>query len=534
VNRQQRRAAAKGGVAGGKAPTTPAPTADPAGDIARRFAVAHEHHQAGRLFKAEKLYRQILTVDPRHVDSLHFLGVIAYQVGHADDAIGLMRRAVALNDRIPELHGNLGTALQARDRLDEAIASYRRALALKPDFAAALNNIGNVLKAQGRLDEAMAFYQKALAVMPDYAEPHHNLSTILSDQGRPDEAAASYRQAVAIKPDYADAHYNLALALLSRGDMTAGWQEHEWRWKTAQMTKAWRTFAQPQWRGEAADGRTLLIHAEQGFGDTLQFCRYAPLAAARGLRVILEVPERLVRLLHDLPGVDQVVADGEKLPPFDLHCPMLSMPLALETTLATIPRDVPYLHADAAQVAAWRTRLAALEDQGPRIGLVWAGNPRLYQPGAPSVDRRRSITLGHFAAFAGLESAAFISLQKDDAAHQTKTPPAGLTIHDWTAELSDFAATAALIEALDLVIGVDTAVIHLAGALGKPVWLLNRFDSCWRWLLERDDSPWYPTLRQFRQPSPGDWNTVLAKVRAELETATGARPSRNPERSAQR
>jgi hypothetical protein len=314
---------------------------------------------------------------------------------------------------------------------------------------------------------------------------------------------------VSQRPDYADAHFNLAASLLLVGQFDEGWREYEWRWKQEKKKPHLRGFSQPLWDGGDIGDRILLLHAEQGLGDTLQFCRYVP-AIAAGRRVVLEVQRPLVPLLAGLPGLERIVAQGDPLPPFDLHCPLLSLPLVLGTTLETIPGQTPYLRADPQRTAAWRERVGQLD--GLKVGLVWAGNQ------AMSGDRRRSARLELFSELADLPGVSFVSLQKGPAASQS--PPSGLILHDWTDDLQDFGETAALIEALDLVIGVDTAVVHLAGALGRPVWLLNRFDRCWRWLLNRDDSPWYPTLRQFRQSQPGDWRGVLREVRAELQTCS--------------
>ncbi len=468
MNRKQRRAQTKVGQ--------PARQAASPG-VQQLLGAAVQHHQAGRLAEAERLLRQVLAVNPGHPDSLHLLGAIAYRTGRQDLAVVLIRKAVAINPGDASVHSSLGNLLLQQGRLDEAVACYRKAVGLRPDFSEALNNLGNALRAQKRLDEAIA----------------------------------SYRRALDLRPDDPEVHYNLGMALLASGDLPAGWEEHEWRWKTPQLSNARRDFPQPQWRGEAADGRTLLVHAEQGFGDTLQFCRYAPLAAARGLRVILEAPKPLVRLLRSLTGVDRIVTQGEALPPFDLHCPMLSMPLALGTTLATVPGDVPYLHADAAQVAGWRTRLAALESRGPRIGLAWAGNPRSQLLAAAAIGRWRSIAPQRLAPLFELPGLRYFSLQKDGPA-----APAHLPMTDFMGEMEDFADTAALVANLDLIVSIDTSVVHLAAALGKPVWLLDRFDPCWRWLVGRRDSPWYPRLRLYRQPQPGDWDVVLAEIARDL------------------
>jgi tetratricopeptide (TPR) repeat protein len=553
VNRQQRRAATKGGGTSGNAPTALALTTPPAGSTAERFAVAQRHHQAGQLAQAEQAYRQILAIDPRHADSLHLLGGIALQTGHNEAATDLIRKAIALNRRVPAFHCDLGTALQQQGKLDEAAKSYRQALALRPDYAEALNNLGNVLADQGKVDYAAKAYRRALAVKPDYAEAHYNLGCLLTREHRPDEALACYRKALDLKPDYAEplnalglalyeqgelgeatvcyrravelkpdlaaAHFNHGLVLLLEGKLRHGWEEFEWRWRSKEVRP--RHPVDQQWRGGDLNGRTILLHAEQGLGDSLQFVRYAPLVARLGATVLLEVQQPLVALFSEMDGVSGVFAQGAAVPPFDAHCPLMSLPLALATTLDTIPGHAPYLRANAERAAAWWRRGEALP--GLRVGLVWAGNPRPFQPGAHAIDGRRSITLDHFSEFAALEGVSFVSLQKGEAASQTKAPPAGLTIHDWTEELNDFADTAALVDTLDLVIGVDTSVIHLVGALAKPVWLLNRFDTCWRWLLERDDSPWYPTLRQFRQRSPGDWADVLSKVHGELRSTIAAR-----------
>jgi len=358
----------------------------------------------------------------------------------------------------------------------------------------------------GRHDLAAASLHEAIAINPAPAPYHAALGNALRELGRLDEAIASYRKAITLTPELIDAHYNLSTTLLLRGELQAGWTEFEWRWKTEYLIMAQRSFTQPQWAGEPARGRTLLIHAEQGLGDSLQFCRYATLAARRGLRVILEVQAPLVRLLRNLPGVERVMARGEALPDFDLHCPMMSLPLACATTIETIPQSAAYLRADPAQVEAWRKRLDAMPPLGPRIGLVWAGSATL------TIDLRRSINPEKLAPLVRLPGLHFVSLQKIGPA-----APADFRLTDFMADMNDFADTAALIANLDLVISVDTAVAHLAAALGKPVWMLDRFDHCWRWLTGRRDSPWYPTLRLYRQPRRGDWDSVLAEVVRDLK-----------------
>jgi Flp pilus assembly protein TadD len=445
--------------------------------VRQLFAAAVQHYQAGRRDDAEQLFRQVLAASPRHADSLHMLGALAHQTGRHDLAVDLISEAIASNPTEASMHSNLGNMHIHLGRLDEAVACYRRAVDLRPNFSEALNNLGNALKARKQFDEAIA----------------------------------SYRAAIEVRPDDPELHYNLGMALLAHGELADGWPEHEWRWKTRQLRNGRRDFAQPQWRGEPSVGQTLLIHAEQGYGDTIQFCRYAPLVAARGPRVILEAPAPLTRLLQSLPGIDRVVTHGEALPEFDLHCPMLSLPPALGTTLATIPGDVPYLHADPAQAEAWRTRLAALGNQGPRIGLVWNGNPRVELLSAAALGRWRSFSPDQLAPLFEQPGHHFVSLQKDGP-----EAPRHFPLTDFMAEMDDFADTAALIANLDLIISIDTSVAHLAAALGKPVWLLACFDPCWRWLGGRRDSPWYPGMRLYLQPRPGDWDAVLADVARDL------------------
>jgi tetratricopeptide (TPR) repeat protein len=469
------------------------------------FIAAAAHHRAGRLLEAERGYRRILAADPQASDALHMLGVLAYQTGRNAAAAELIGRAIALHGQNASYHSNLGLALQALGDLESAAASFRRAITLNPDAAAAHNNLGIVLTALGRWDEALACSGKALELQPDFADAHVNIGHVHRQQQNREAAIAQYRTAIRLRPDFAEAHTSLAHALLAGGDFAEGWAEYEWRWQTRSMLPGRRNFTQPQWRGQAGNGRTLLLHAEQGFGDTLQFCRFAAAAAAREFRVILEVQPPLVRLLRGISGVS-VIGRGEPLPPFDLHAPLLSLPWALGLTRDGLTGPVPYLQPDPALAAPWRRRLAACT-AGLAVGLVWAGSHRLAHAG---IDRRRSIPPALLAPLFQLH-ATFVSLQKDGPAM-----PAGLPLIDWMPEMTDFADTAALIANLDLVITVDTAVAHLAGGLGKPVWMLNRFDSCWRWLTGRTDSPWYPGLRIYPQPAPADWQTPIASIAGDL------------------
>ena len=469
----------------------------------------------GRLDEAAASYRFAINLRSDFPVAHNNLGHTLIRLEQTAQAIDCLYRAIDLKPDYPEAHSNLGDALGTLGRLDEAVACYRTALALKPDYSEAHNNLGAALGYQGRQDDAIACYQTAIDLDPDFAEAHANLGNALAEQGQRGDAVVCYRMAIDLKPDFPEAHNSLAMALLARGDMQAGWQEYEWRWKTREGAVARHNFAQPQWRGEAAAGKTLLIHAEQGLGDTIQFCRYATLAAAQGLRVIVQAQKPLVRLLRSLSGADLVVGIGDELPAFDLQCPMLSMPLAFGTTIETIPGCSPYLHADKAQAAVWQERLDAMPNQGLRIGLAWAGAAR-EAPALAAVDRRRSLAPVRLASLLDLPGLQFFSLQRTGPAMPEK-----FRLTDHMEEMEDFADTAALIGNLDLVISVDTAVAHLAAALGKSVWVLDRFDPCWRWLSGRRDSPWYPTLRLYRQPRPGDWDSVLVEIARDLRALAG-------------
>jgi len=383
--------------------------------------------------------------------------------------------------------------------LDEAEQAARRAVAIQPDFPEARAALGAILADAGTLDSAERDLRQAIALRPDYAEAYDDLGTVLKEQGQVGGAIAAFRQAVQLKPDLANAHTNLAMALLAQGAFEEGWREYEWRWRAPRMAPASRGFTQPQWRGEPGEGRSLLLWAEQGYGDTIQFCRYAALARARGFRVILEVQSPLVRLLKRLEGADAVVVQGATLPAFDLHCPLLSLPLAFGARLETIPGSAPYLAADPVDTGRWAKRLG--DRKGLKVGIAWSGNPNT------TAHARRSLPLDQLARLTETAGVRFVSLQKDDG-EQLR----GLPILDLMGEAASFADTAALIANLDLIISVDTAVAHLAGAMGKPVWLLDRFDPDWRWLLGRGDSPWYPSLTIYRQPAPGDWGAVVGEV----------------------
>ncbi|HTR85589.1 MAG TPA: tetratricopeptide repeat protein [Reyranella sp.] len=397
-------------------------------------------------------------------------------------------------------------ALYRSKRFDEALPAYDRAVAQQPEHAGAFANRGAALHRLGRFEEALADHDRAIALRPSHSEALSNRGVTLRELGRFDEALDACERAIALQPDNADAHFNAALVRLLTGDVERGWKKYEWRWKTP-MTAGAQDFDQPLWLGDQdVRGKTVFLHHEQGLGDTLQFCRYVALVAARGARVILGVQPPLAGLLADIEGVSQIVADGDPLPAFDLHCPLLSLPLACGTTLATIPASVPYLRPPASTAQKWAARLEGAS--GPRVGLVWSGaedHPR---------DRLRSIDLNALRPLLKT-GATFVSLQpRVRPRDEPILKQSGIL--GFGRELQDFADTAGLIEQLDLVIAVDTSVVHLAGALGKPVWVLLPHVPDWRWLLGREDSPWYPTARLFRQDATRTWDGVIARVGAAL------------------
>jgi predicted O-linked N-acetylglucosamine transferase (SPINDLY family)/ADP-heptose:LPS heptosyltransferase len=471
------------------------------------FLLGRVRHAQGDLDAAIDFLRKALALDPRLVPAHNDLGIFLHGRGLLVEAEACYCRALDVAPHFAEAMNNLGAVLAERGRLEDASAWYSRAIAERRDYAEAHNNLGETLLRLDRVAEAEAMHRESITLKPDFAEAHYNLGVVLHQQGRFDEALASYGEAVRLNAEFVDARWNSAFLLLSLGRYAEGWREHEWRWGRKQQPP--RSFPRPLWKGEPATGRTILLHAEQGIGDTLQFVRYAPLVAARGASVLLQVPRTLQRLVDRSLGERiEVLADGDVLPPFDLHSPLLSLPLACETTLETIPARMPYLSADAGVVARWRERIGT--GRGPKIGLVWAGNPQHKN------DQNRSIALERLLPLLDSVEARWFSLQVGERASDlARLAPGRMT--DLAEGFADFAETAGAVDNLDLVIAVDTAVAHLAGALGKPVWILLAAVPDWRWLLERNDSPWYPTARLFRQPERGDWDSVVAALREALE-----------------
>ena len=570
--------------------------------IQEAFTLALARHQSGDFPEAEKLYRQILAVQPNNADCLTLLGVIAHQTGqHAtaieliskaialdpnaarhhqhlglalhgagrfDDAIGAYRRALELNPNSAEAHSNLGQSLVKSGRAAEALVAFRQAVAINPNLPDAQNNLGSALAAGGKGEEAIRHFgtairlsprhadalsnlalalcregdpdaavtccQSALAIRPNHVDARNHLGIALRTQGKLDDAIALFetilaanpnhpdtlnnlgnafmarrdlpqaekyfRAALAARPDHASSHWNLGLLLLTQGDYERGLPLYEWRRKVPGLGASGR-LPGIEWDGCDLAGRRILVHAEQGFGDCLQCARYIPLLAQRGAKIVLAIPAELTRLLKCLPNVEHLMTLNDSLPAFDLHCPIMSLPSLFKTTLSTIPRTIPYLKADPELKTRWQSRLP--RDGRLKVGIAWLGRKK--------PDPHRTIPPAELSVLSKLEGIWFCSLQKPPS-----EPPPGLPLTDFGSEIADFADTAALMENLDLIMSIDTSVAHLAGALGRPTWVLLKDVPDWRWLLDRPDSPWYPTMRLFRQPAPGDWKTPIAQIANEL------------------
>jgi len=544
--------------------------------LARAINEAAGYYQQGRLDDADKICTRVLKAAPDWFDALHLAGLLKLDSGKAAAAQVLLAKALKLNPHAPQVLANYGRTLSALNRDDEAtaaldkalalapdsfetinirgnvllklnrpaeaVAAFERVLALEPRFLGARANLGNALAQLGRFDAALAHYDAVLAVQPAHPEMLVNRGGALAGLGRLDEALTAYDRALVLRSDYgkarigrgatlaalnrhqdalqeyaralaadksnADIQHNEALSLLTLGDYIRGFQKYEARWLRTGMPRR-RSLGKPLWLGAYPLARkTILVHAEQGLGDTIQFARYVPQLARGGAKVVLEVQKELVAPLSRLDGPASVVARGDALPPYDVHCPAGSLPLALRTDVATIPANVPYLAADEARVAKWREHIANLPT--PRIAVAWSGSADHAN------DRNRSIALERFTPIFAATGGSIVSIQRDlrggDADALARL---GNVTHVGDA-LADFDDTAAVMALADLVISVDTAVVHLAGAIGRPVWVLVPFQPDWRWLLGRDDAPWYPTVRLFRQPRPGDWDSVIARVKDEL------------------
>ena len=506
----------------------------------RDFRRAFELQSAGRETEAEVIFVQILRKCPSHFGSLYSLGILRFQQGRPGESLVFFRKAIAGNPGSHDAHHAFGNALQALARHEEAIQRYQCALALRHHNPHVYNNLGNSYQALGRMQEAEASFRQAIALAPHLDVTHNNLGNVLLELGQPYEALAAYEAALALNPglgalhanlgkslvalnrheeavdsfvhaleldDVPQSRLNLALTRLALGDYPAGWRDYEARWNAPHYSKP-RAYPQPLWNGRAElSAKTILLYFEQGLGDTIQFARYVPLVAQTGARVMLQVQKPLLKLFGSLAGPSVLLPEGDPLPDFDFHAPLLSLPLAFQTTLENIPAKVPYLHA--APVVPSR-----VPSTSPSIGLCWAGSPD------NPTDRDRSIPLSTIAPLLEIAGVHFVSLQKVlRPGDEEILARYGNVDVDSIRNVTDFADTAALVAGLDLLIAVDTSMAHLAGALARPVWVLLKYSAHWAWLREREDSPWYPTARLFRQPQPGDWQTVIAKVRDALHAS---------------
>jgi len=463
----------------------------------------------GRWAEAGQSYERAIALDPAHAEAHLSRGLVFKELQQLSAALACYGRAIALKPAYAEAHSNRGNVQKALRQWDAALQSYDRAIASAPDFAEAHFNKGVTLQELGRCDTAVACYDEALRIRPDYVEAHANRGNALTEQNRLDDALASYDRALALEPHHAPGHFNRAIAHLLAGNLESGWRDYQWRWQNqaGSVINEAREFDAPLWLGaQSLDGKTILLHGEQGLGDMLQFCRYASSVALRGATVLLEVKAPLVALCATLPGVARVLARGEALPPIDYHCPLMSLPLAFGTTLQNMPGSAAYLRADPGKVAHWRARLQS--GSRPRVGLVWSGNARQRN------DHKRSLPLALLLAYLPADI-DYVCLQTDVRDSDRAALVGSGRIQHFGEELN-FDHTAAVCAGLDLVVGVCTSIVHLSAALGRPTWVLLPFNPDWRWLLGRRDSPWYASVTLYRQAAPGDWESALRPLAEDL------------------
>ena len=485
--------------------------ADPGPDrTSPDLSFAFELERQGLFDAAEQQFLSVLKTRPKEWRALHQLGTIYLSRGDYAQALKFVGAAMKAKPSSAEIKSNYGFILQQLDRHEEALTYFNRAVAASPSYVSALLNRGTSLHHLGRLTEALTTFDRVLALEPHNVKALYNRANVLHEQRRFDAALASFAKTLSLKPDYADAHLNESLTRLLLGDFAQGWAKYEWRWQTESQKHAKRDFAQPLWLGaEPIIGATILVHAEQGFGDTLQFVRHLPQLAAQGAEVVLEVPPALHALLVGVQGAARVIARGEPLPRFDLHCPIMSLPLACKISLQTIPANVPYLGVPLDRLQSWRERLP--EKSGLRIAFAWAGSATHRQ------DQLRSIPLAKLQPLLDVGEIEWLSVQRDLRSGDREILEAHHNVRQLGAELADFADTAAVLSLADLVITVDTAAAHLAGALGRRTWVLLQYSPDFRWLLDREDSPWYPSVRLFRQTRFGEWDRPIAQAAAALQ-----------------
>ena len=462
-------------------------------------------YELGRLEEARGSLERAAALQPNNAKIYNSLGVILKALSLTDDAIFQFKKALSLNPDYAEAHSNLGSALRQAGKLEESIIAYQKSLALTPDNATVYANLGVAYKESGKIKEAVESGGKSLSLNPKNSVAYNNLGVAYQAQGKLKEALESFEQALTINPDFAEAHWNFAIALLLSGDYERGWAEYEWGFVAKQRIA--RKTDKPLWDGLPLDGKIILIRSEQGLGDTIQFTRFLPLVKAEGGKVILECQAPLVDLLKNC-GADEVVSrsepDGDPQRPFDVWFPLMSLPGHYKVKLNEVSPKMPYIYSDPARQSKWHhyfkgeTRL--------KIGIVWAGSPTHQD------DRNRSCSLADFLPLLKLEGIAWYSLQKGEAVSEIDLLPSDVNLHSIGNELQDFSDTAAVINDLDILISVDTSVVHVAGAMGKEVWALLQFAPDWRWLQARSDTPWYPSMRLYRQKSAGDWGGVLDEV----------------------
>lgn len=448
----------------------------------------------------------------RESKRLFALGAALHRQGRIDDAVRAYGRAIVFDPRFADAYANLGVAFRAQGKSEAAEACAARAIALQPDRANFHSNLGNAFRDQGRYEEAAAALQQALRLAPDAPEILYNFGLVLRDMGRLDTALSCFDAVLKSRPDHAECRYDRALALLQAGDLKRGFAEYEARWKLRRNPP--RAFDRPRWNGQAMAGKTLLVHAEAGFGDAIQFARFAALAKKKsGASLVLECPAELARLMETIEAVDRIAIRGGPLPAFDTHIPMMSLPALMETAAATIPASVPYLGGP-------EIRAVALPDFAPgalKVGIVWAGSS------TARADRHRSCPFVHFLDLAHVPGVVLYGLQGGEAAGDVRKHAAEPLVFETGPLLADYADMASAIVQLDLVVSVDATCAHLAGALGKPVWTLLPDVADWRWTARGQKSPWYPSMRLFSQKTRGDWGGLMAEVAAELRTFAGNR-----------
>jgi tetratricopeptide (TPR) repeat protein len=481
-----------------------------------RLRVIQALRECGRMEEAIAAARDALLVEPSDGAIRHDLAMMLALAGRPSEALSEIRIVLDANPAFVEAINTFGNVLKDTGKSREAAIQYRRALAIVPSYADANYNLANVDRESEKYQVAIRRYLRTLAITPGFADAHNNLASALLGAGCIDQALDRFERYLVLRPGAADAEWNRALTLLLKGDLVSGWEGYEARWRLPNFPSPKRQFPTPAWEGEEFRGRTVLLYAEQGAGDAIQFARYVPMAAELGGRVVLECSPALVRLFETLAGTPTVVRAGEPLPMFDAQAPLASLPRIFGTDLASIPRTTPYLKAPPRLRDSWRKRL---DRPGLKVGLVWQGNP------SQATEPYRSIPLRIFEPIFRVPGCRFFGLQRDFGREQMADLPPG-TLEDLGPSLEDFAETAAAVANLDLVISSCTSVAHLAGAIGVPVWVLLRAVPDWRWLLDRDDSPWYPTARLFRQPQPGDWPGVLDRVAVELDRLCRARIAR--------